>query len=199
MAMGAGYSSKGLKIFHNIYGKNNYQEMLDQLKLACLKLDKKYSSALLYCALTGLRPAEACTSLRLLKERKGEYLTNDKKILENFRFPKIFMRRTKNAYISLTFEKLFEITESLAPLSYNSLRLALRRHNLKLNISICRKIFDTFLRSEGIEQALIDLLQGRISKSVFVRHYYRPDPSKFDEIRDKPVLSIIHKITDPIL
>jgi intergrase/recombinase len=197
--MGAGYSSKGLKIFHNIYGKNNYQEMLDQLKLACLKLDKKYSSALLYCALTGLRPAEACTSLRLLKERKGEYLTNDKKILENFRFPKIFMRRTKNAYISLTFEKLFEITESLAPLSYNSLRLALRRHNLKLNISICRKIFDTFLRSEGIEQALIDLLQGRISKSVFVRHYYRPDPSKFDEIRDKPVLSIIHKITDPIL
>jgi hypothetical protein len=68
------------------------------------KLDEKDSSILLYCTLTGLRPAEACTSLRLLKERKDEYLTKDEKVLELFRFPEVFMRRTKNAYISVTFE-----------------------------------------------------------------------------------------------
>ena len=182
---GAGASSKGLEIFHNIYGHNNYQDMIVQLKNACSKLDEKYSSILLYCTLTGLRPAEGCTSLRLLKERKDEYLTKDEKVLEHFRFPEVFMRRTKNAYISVTFEKLFEIVNSIAPISYNSIRLALRRHNLKMNISLCRKIFATFLRSEGIEQEMIDLLQGRISKSVFVRHYYRPDPTKFDQIRQK--------------
>ena len=30
-----------------------------------------------------------------------------------------------------------------------------------MNISICRKIFATFLRSEGVEQEMIDLLQGQ--------------------------------------
>ena len=95
------------------------------------------------------------------------------------------MRRTKNAYISVMFKELFHVIKCSNFVSYNSLRLALRRKNIKMNISICRKIFATFLRSEGIETDLIDLLQGRISKSVFVRHYYRPDLSKFDEIREK--------------
>jgi hypothetical protein len=75
--------------------------MLIQLRDACSKLDKKYSSALLYCALTGLRPAEACVNMQLLKERKNDYLTKDNRILEHFGFPEDFMRRTKNAYISV--------------------------------------------------------------------------------------------------
>jgi hypothetical protein len=182
---GAGPSSKGLEIFHNIYSKNNYQDMIVQLKDACRKLDEKYSYALLYCTLTGLRPAEACSSIRLLKERRDEYLSEDKKVMEHFRFPEVFMRRTKNAYISIMSDKIAEIVDSLESLSYNSIRLALRRQNLKMNMSICRKIYATYLRTEGIEQEIIDLLQGRIPKSVFVRHYYRPDSSKFDEIREK--------------
>ena len=182
---GTGPSSKGLKIFHNIYSKNNYQDMIVQLKDACGRLDEKYSSVLLYCTLTGLRPAEACSSIRLLKERRDEYLSKDKKVMEHFKFPEVFIKKTKNAYISIVFEKLVDVIDNTIPISYNSIRLTLRRHNLKLNFSICRKIFATFLRSEGIEQEIIDLLQGRIPKSVFVRHYYRPDVSKFDEIREK--------------
>ena len=54
-------------------------------------------------------------------------------------------------------------------------------------MSYRRKIFATFLRNEGTEQEIIDLLQGRISNSVFVRHYYRPELSKFDEVREKLV------------
>jgi intergrase/recombinase len=161
--------------------------MVEQLKTACSKLDKKYSSVLIYCTLTGLRPAEACVSIKLLKERKEGYLTNDNKVLEHFKFPEVFMRRTKNAYISIMSDKIAEIVDSLESLSYNSIRLALRRQNLKMNMSICRKIYATYLRTEGIEQEIIDLLQGRIPKSVFVRHYYRPDLSKFDEIREKLV------------
>lgn len=33
-------------------------------------------------------------------------------------------------------------------------------------------------------QESIDLLQGRIPKAVFVRHYYRPDLERFEKIRD---------------
>ena len=38
-----------------------------------------------------------------------------------------------------------------------------------------RKIFATYLRNKGIEPEIIDLLQGRIPQSVFLRHYYRPN------------------------
>ena len=172
LGKGAG-SSKGLEIFHNIYGKNGYTEMIKQLKDACSKLDKTYSSVLLYCVLTGLRPAEACSSLLLLRERNDGYLERESKLLEHFRFPYVFLRRTKNAYISVVFERLLEIGNRSASVSYNSLRLVLRRKEIKMNISICRKIFATFLRNEGVEQELIDLLQGRIPKSVFVRHCYK--------------------------
>lgn len=102
------------------------------------------------------------------------------------------MRRTKNAYISVMFEELFKAIDHSNFISYNSLRLALRRRNIKMNISICRKIFATFLRNEGVEQEMIDLLQGRIPKSVFVRHYYRPDMSKFDQISEK--LTSLHNL-----
>jgi len=185
-------SSKGLEIFHSIYGNNNYQEMITQLRNACSKLDAKYSSVLIFCTVTGLRPAEACNSLQLLKESRDEYLSKDKKVLEHFRFPSVFLRRTKNAYVSMVFEKLLKVVDTSDSISYNSVRLALRRRNIKMNISTCRKIFATFLRSEGVEQELIDLLQGRISKSVFVRHYYRPDSSRFDEIREK--LTKLHRL-----
>ena len=42
------------------------------------------------------------------------------------------------------------------------------------------------MRNNGIEQEIIDLLQGRIPKSVFVRHYYKPDlarEERFEKVR----------------
>ena len=70
-------------------------------------------------------------------------------------------------------------------ISYNALKITLKRRGLDMNMYYRRKVFATYLRNEGIESEIIDLLQGRISSSVFVRHYYRPDSSKFDEIREK--------------
>ena len=77
-------------------------------------------------------------------------------------------------------------------ISYNALKLMLKRKGLDMNMYYCRKVFATYLRNEGIESEIIDLLQGRISSSVFVRHYYRPDSSKFDEIREK--LTKLHNL-----
>ena len=37
------------------------------------------------------------------------------------------------------------------------------------------KVLATHLRKRGIEPVIIVLLQGRISRSVFVKHHYRPD------------------------
>ena len=35
-----------------------------------------------------------------------------------------------------------------------------------------------------MEQEIIDLLQGRIPKAVFVRHYSIPDLERFDKVRE---------------
>jgi hypothetical protein len=131
--------------------------------------------------------------LKLLRDkgRRGEYLNKENMVIEHFRFPSTFLRRTKNAYVSIVSDKMLDMiihdddVGGNSSISYNSLRLAMRRQGLKMNMSICRKIFATFLRQEGVEQEIIDLLQGRIPKSVFVRHYYRPDYSRFAEIRNK--------------
>jgi hypothetical protein len=90
--------SKGLDAFHKIFNKNNFSEMISQLKDTCLKLDnKKYSNVLIFCTLTGLRPAEACTSLQLLRERNNHdgYLNKENMIIEHFRIPSTFLRRTR--------------------------------------------------------------------------------------------------------
>jgi hypothetical protein len=39
----------------------------------------------------------------------------------------------------------------------------------------CNYIAVSCLRTNGIEQEVIDLLQGRTPKSVFVKDYFRPD------------------------
>jgi hypothetical protein len=57
-----------------------------------------------------------------------------------------------------------------------------------------RQVFATYLRSEGVESVLIDMLQTRTSSSVFVRQYYRPDLSKLNEMREK-LLKLQTKIT----
>ena len=69
--------------------------------------------------------------------------------------------------------------------SPNTLKLMLMRKGSDMKMYYCHKVFATFQRNEGIEPKIIDLLQGRILSSIFVRHYYRPDPSKFDAVREK--------------
>lgn len=44
------------------------------------------------------------------------------------------------------------------------------------------------LTNKGIESEIIDLLQWRITSSVFVNHYYRPDIDEIIAKRIKPVL-----------
>ena len=69
--------------------------------------------------------------------------------------------------------------------NHNALKLMLKRKGLDMKMYYCHKVFATFQRNEGIEPEIIDLFQGKKPNSVFVRHYYRPDASKFDVIRVK--------------
>ncbi|MGI8833327.1 MAG: integrase [Nitrososphaeraceae archaeon] len=187
----------GLEAFNDIIMNNgqNYNSMINWLKVAVSKLPARYGNLLLFDTLTGLRPDEACKSIILLKEKEQEgYLNPDTMILEHFRHPGIFFRRTKKAYVSILTEKSLELVKESATCGYNALRLALRRRGLDMNMAYCRKIFATYLRMHGIEQEVIDLLQGRAPKSVFARYYFRPD---FNHERIKePINSLYYSLIE---
>ena len=62
-----------------------------------------------------------------------------------------------------------------------------------MNMYYCRKVFATHLRNNGVEPEIIDLLQGRISSSVFVNHYYRPDINEMIASKIRPALNSLSK------
>jgi intergrase/recombinase len=51
-----------------------------------------------------------------------------------------------------------------------------------MDMSLCRKIFASWLRKEGIQPEVIDLLQGRVSQSILIRHYLAPSQNMKDDV-----------------
>jgi hypothetical protein len=59
--------------------------------------------------------------------------------------------------------------------------MALEHQDLPVQIKSLRKHFATALRAH-LDREMVDLLQGRVDGSVFVKHYYRPF---IREVRDR--------------
>jgi intergrase/recombinase len=170
--------------FHNILKQDgDFTKMIEWITTT-MKSHPRFANILMFNVLTGLRPQEAIDSFNLLlSDKRQEYLSKNEKLLEHFKFPNIFLRRTKKAFISIASRELISLTEGQRPLTYDTIKIAITRsEKTGFRMSFCRKIFATFLRNERIEPELIDMLQGRIPDSVFVRHYYRPSVERFDEI-----------------
>jgi intergrase/recombinase len=47
---------------------------------------------------------------------------------------------------------------------------------------LCRKIFGSWLSARGIQSEVVDILQGRVSPSMFSRHYLTPSSGLKDRI-----------------
>lgn len=176
-------SPDGLEVFQSIFdNEKNYSSILSWLKNTIAQIPKSYASILIYNTLTGLRPTEACQSIALIQSDLHEYLKHDKMILEHYKYPEAHIRNSKKAFISIVDNDIIRIGQESTNCGYNALRNYLVRRKLGMIMLYCRKIFATYLRVRGIEQETIDLLQGRIPKSVFARHYFRPD---FDNIQNE--------------
>ncbi|TVP40187.1 integrase [Candidatus Nitrosocosmicus arcticus] len=177
-------SIDSLRGFQNILLENgDLNNMVDWIKLVIGKYPR-FRNILLFNTLTGLRPTEALESYNLLLSSSSSYISNDGKRLEHYKYPTIFLRRTKKAFISLINENILRLVkdpENSIP-NYSKIRLTFQRNNQNFKMSYCRKVFATFLRNEGVEAEIIDLLQGRIPNSIFLRHYYRPPLDKFNQL-----------------
>ena len=160
--------------------------MLQWLRQVRQQLPKSYSDFFVFCTLTGLRASECVACIRLIKDPDSfkTYYNEDRHYLEHFRFAKLFIRRTKAAYISIADKEILEIGQNAGKTSpsYNTLKMALRHRSLDMQLKYCRKIFASHLRQSGIETEIVDLLQGRVPKSVFARHYFTPSLDYSDKV-----------------
>ncbi len=150
--------------------------MIEWVKEAAAVLPKERASILFFDTLTGLRPSEAIKSIHLIHPDLDNYLNYERMVLEHFRYRDIFIRPTKNAFISVLTPQLLELAKSSAvDCSWTAIYHALKTKGMDMQMKYCRKIFATYVRSQGVDSEIVNLLQGRIVKDVFVRHYNRPD------------------------
>ncbi len=136
-------------------------------------------------------------SVRLLSGRDTylSYYNPERQCLEHFRFPEIFLRKTKKAYISFVTPSMLELAVGIpTAISYNAIRVACRKCGMNMDMHFCRRIFASHLRKEGgIQPEVVDMLQGRVSQSVLTRHYMTPS----QDLKDR-VLSSLDKLNQAI-
>jgi intergrase/recombinase len=131
----------------------------------------------------GLRPAEVIESVKLINRQQtlGTYYNQDRQTLEHFRFPDIFLRHTKKAYISFVTPEILQLVKfepTARIITYNIIRKRLKQVGLSMDLRLCRKLSASHLRqSAGIQPEVIDLRQGRVSTSILTRHYLVLDNS----------------------
>ena len=176
-----------------------FMERVNLTTMLCYLKDIRPSTAqdvwhtFVFDTLTGLRATESCHAIKLLQSNAEDYYNSELGLLQHYRFKDLFIRNSKNAYISIVDDDILEIAKSACP-AYQKVRSTLRRQNKVMNMAYCRKIFATYLRDKGIPTEVIDLLQGRVSASIFAMHYYRPDFNLYcTKIR-----SLLHELYDII-
>ena len=133
--------------------------------------------------LTGLRKEESINSfnliLQLFKDGKlGEYYNQELEVLEHFKYGDLFLRHTKNCYISIVNQDLVNQVSNSQPVTYSAIRKRLTRKGQLLRIKELRSYFATYLRNHGILAEYVGQIQGRIPKSVFARHYLKVEDLK---------------------
>jgi hypothetical protein len=160
--------------------------MLQRIRQMIAVLPPFMGKIVKFACLVGLRASETIESVRLICSDTNRFYNADRQTLEHFRFPSVFLRQTKKAYLSFVTPEIIgnmkKIHISDVP-TLNAITLACRRKGIKMEMYLCRKIFASWLRNEGgIQPEVVDMLQGRVSPSVLTRHYLVPRSSLKEQV-----------------
>jgi hypothetical protein len=161
--------------------------MIGWLKEVLCVLPSGYSKFFLFCTLTGMRCSEAIESVKLINKKDPEtfkrYYDLDGQVLRHYAFPDIFIRRTKAVYISVVNDEIIGVAQEIEKIpTLNALKMISRRTCMNMRVKYCRKIFASYLHRCGESSDLIDMLQGRIGKNIFLKHYLTPSADYKDRV-----------------
>lgn len=192
--------SDALSSFVRIFSNKNI-DVLAWYRKAIDVLRPNEKVFLKFALLTGLRTSEAIDSFNLIikhfrRNSLSTYYNEELSTLEHFKSKEVFIRRTKNAFASIVPKSLIYEIANLNPLTYSQIAKRLRRKALKCRFNELRDFYGSFMIRHGLIREEQDLLCGRISASIFIRHYWSPS---FKEPRDRTLkalrlLEIQHKI-----
>jgi intergrase/recombinase len=176
--------------FMRIYN-NNSSNLLEWYKKALNVLKPNEQKLLKLLVLSGVRKGEAITVFNKIRElgirNLPEYYNKEIKALEHFRYRESFLRTTKNVYVSIIPESLvLEICNS-QKVTYPAIVKKLSHNSSRCRLNELRDYFGTFMVRHGLIREEVDLLQGRIPPSIFIRHYWSPS---FKELRDRTLKAI---------
>jgi hypothetical protein len=95
--------------------------MLQWLREAMQILPADYANFFLFCTLTGMRASECVESVRLINSSTNKSMTShatsyynpERLVLEHFRYPEIFIRRTKAIYVSVVDDSIIAIARRI--------------------------------------------------------------------------------------
>jgi intergrase/recombinase len=148
--------------------------------------------------LSGVRAMEGVKSFNLIvdlgSKYSQEYYNEKTQFLEQFRFPKLFLRSSKNVYVSAVPKMLLDEISKSTNVSYTTVDKKLNKANLSMKLKQLRSFYATTMREQGLLSEQIDLMQGRIGKSVFLHHYFKADPLPLS----KKILELLPKIQELI-
>jgi intergrase/recombinase len=154
---------------------NDILKWVHEVKAKLSKLDVFMDFVLV----SGLRFREAINSYNLIIDlakngKLSEYYDSEKKVLEHFRFKRLFIRRTKKAFISFIPKQLIKrITEQQKLTTFQVDNWIRRDNRFKSRFSDIREYWATYM-TKWLTVSEIDFLQGRVSGSVFMRNYFNP-------------------------
>jgi intergrase/recombinase len=145
--------------------------------MAVLKENEKLY--LRFMLLSGVRAMEGVKAFNLIVKLgtryKEEYYNENTGFLEHFRYPKLFLRRSKNVYVSTVPKELLDQISDSPQISYNAIDKKLDRAGLPMRIKQLRSFYATKMREMGLLSEQIDLVQGRVGKSIFLQHYFKQE------------------------
>jgi len=132
-----------------------------------------------FMLLSGVRAMEGVKSFNLIADLgpkyTEEYYNRDTQFLEHFRYPKLFLRYSKNLYISAVPKELLDKISESSKIGYISIKKKLNRAGLGMRFKQLRSFYATRMREMGLLSEQIDLVQGRVGKSIFLQHYFKQD------------------------
>ena len=116
---------EGLSVFNEIFNnpEESYSSMLEWIKTSMQKLPGNFGNLILFNTLTGLRPDEGYQAMNLIKASASNYVDEKRMLLMHYKFPNIFLRVSKKAYVSIVNRDILNVAVGAEPITnYRILR-----------------------------------------------------------------------------
>jgi hypothetical protein len=179
------YKPDPIAAFTRIFSSNEHTGLGEWYNQAMAVLYPNEKLWLRFMLLSGVRAMEGINSFNLIVELgskyQTEYYNESTKFLEHFRYPKLFLRNSKNCYVSCVPKGLLDEISQSNKVSYIAIDKRLNKANLPMRIKPLRSYYATEMRKLGLLSEQIDLIEGRIGKTIFLMHYFKENPKALSD------------------